>query len=40
MVDEDITCEICYSKIVVYFHAKYDGNRGKCPVCGVEFPLE
>ena len=40
MMAEDIICEICYSKIEVYFHEKYDGNRGKCPICNIDFPLE
>ncbi|MGD2107224.1 MAG: hypothetical protein PVH93_06405 [Nitrosopumilaceae archaeon] len=40
MSDDEITCNICYAKIVVYFHEKYAGNRGKCPTCGVDFPLE
>jgi len=30
----------CHSKIIVYFHDKYSGNRGKCPKCGIDFPLE
>jgi len=40
MDDDDFTCNICHSKIVVYFHDKYAGDRGKCPKCGIDFPLE
>ena len=36
----DIICTICYAKIIVYFHEKYEGNRGKCPNCDTDFPLE
>jgi hypothetical protein len=24
----------------VYFNEKYNGNRGKCPHCDIDFPLE
>ena len=40
MTDGDITCIICYAKITVYFHEIYAGNRGKCPNCKTDFPLE
>lgn len=40
MEEEDIFCTICFSKIEVYFHKKYAGNRGKCSACNVDFPLE
>ena len=40
MPEESLTCEICYTDIIVYFHKKYAGKRGKCPSCGVDFPLE
>jgi len=40
MADDDFTCNICSSKIIVYFHDKYDGKRGKCLTCGIDFPLE
>ena len=36
----DIICTICHTKIIVYFHEEYEGNRGKCPNCKTDFPLE
>jgi len=40
MADDEIICDICYSKITIYFHERYSGNRGKCLQCGTDFPLE
>jgi len=25
---------------MIYFHEKYAGDRGKCTICGIDFPLE
>ena len=36
----DIICTIRYTKIIVYFYEKYEGNRGKCPNSKTDFPLE
>lgn len=36
----DFSCTICYSKIIIYFNEKYAGNRGKCPKCETDFPLD
>ena len=36
----EIECLLCKGIIVVYYHYGYRGTRGRCPVCGVEFPLE
>ncbi len=33
-------CWICGTDIVQYFEEKYDGLRGKCLVCKIDFPLE
>jgi hypothetical protein len=35
-----ITCWNCDVEIIQYFDIKYKGERGVCPVCGVNFPLE
>jgi len=40
MVDSKITCHNCNIEITEYYHDGYKGNRGKCPNCGVDFPLE
>ena len=37
---ELITCVHYSIEIIEYFHEGYNGNRGKCPKCGVDFPLE
>lgn len=33
-------CWFCGVDIVVYYHKGYRGTRGRCPKCGVDFPLE
>jgi hypothetical protein len=35
-----IVCWNCDVEIIQYFDIKYKGERGVCPVCGVNFPLE
>jgi len=35
-----IKCWNCNVEIIQYFDIKYRGERGVCPVCGVNFPLE
>ena len=37
---EKIKCIHCYSEIIEYYHDKYKGNRGKCLICKVDFPLD
>ena len=33
-------CDNCKIDIIEYFNEKYNGNRGKCPICEIDFPLE
>ncbi len=40
MVDSKFTCNNCDIDITEYYHDGYEGKRGKCPNCGVDFPLE
>ena len=35
-----IICWNCKVEISQYFDNKYKGDRGQCPICGVNFPLE
>ena len=37
---EKIICSNCNSEIIQYDHDGYKGKRGRCPICGVDFPLE
>jgi len=37
---EKIVCWNCSAEIVQYFNENYKGKRGRCPICGVDFPLE
>ena len=37
---EEVRCEHCDGEIIEYFNEKYNGNRGKCPMCEIDFPLE
>ena len=37
---EEMICRICDAKIVQYFNENYQGQRGKCTICGIDFPLE
>ena len=40
MEKSDIICHHCEKNITQYYDASYKGLRGKCPDCGVDFPLE
>ena len=40
MDNPKIICFNCNLEITVYYHEGYKGSRGKCPKCGVEFPLD
>ena len=40
MIGEKIMCIHCDVEISQYYNDGYKGNRGKCPHCGVDFPLE
>jgi len=40
MVDTKITCNNCGKEITTYFHKGYNGKRGKCTHCKLDFPLE
>ena len=33
-------CNNCDKVITEYYHEGYKGKRGKCPHCGIDFPLE
>jgi len=35
-----ITCNNCNTEITEYYDEHYKGTRGKCPRCGIDFPLE
>ncbi|MCY4490538.1 MAG: hypothetical protein OXC46_03625 [Thaumarchaeota archaeon] len=35
-----LDCEHCGALIVQYYSRDYNGNRGKCKSCGVDFPLD
>ena len=37
---EEMICRICDAEIVQYFNENYQGQRGKCTICGIDFPLE
>jgi len=37
---EEMNCWNCKAKIIPYYHEEYKGKRGKCPICGTDFPLE
>ncbi|MDH3278616.1 MAG: hypothetical protein OEL84_05630 [Nitrosopumilus sp.] len=38
--DEEVTCWICSAEIIEYFEERYNGQRGKCTICEIDFPLE
>ena len=40
MEKSNIICDHCEKIIVEYYDERYKGIRGKCPQCGVDFPLE
>jgi len=35
-----IICWNCKGEISKYYNEGYKGKRGRCPICGVDFPLE
>ena len=35
-----LTCDECKGEITEYYNEHYNGNRGKCLNCGIDFPLE
>jgi len=37
---EKIMCWNCTAEIVQYYDEGYKGKRARCPICGVDFPLE
>lgn len=37
---EKIICGSCSAEIVEYEDEGYKGKRGRCPICGVDFPLD
>ena len=40
MSSPEFSCDHCNADIAEYYHDGYKGKRGKCPKCGVDFPLE
>ncbi len=40
MEAEKIICWNCSAEIVQYYNEGYKGKRARCPICGVDFPLE
>ena len=40
MNNSKFKCDHCDGEIIEYFNEKYDGQRGKCLHCGIDFPLE
>ena len=37
---EKIICWNCTAEIIQYYSEKYKGKRARCPICGVDLPLE
>ncbi|GFN42085.1 MAG: conserved hypothetical protein [Marine Group I thaumarchaeote] len=37
---EKIICHQCHTEIIRYYNDSYKGDRGRCPICEVDFPLE
>jgi|SaaInlV_165m_DNA_1040744.scaffolds.fasta_scaffold03265_11 hypothetical protein len=40
MGESNILCHNCNNKIIEYYDDGYNGNRGKCTICKIDFPLE
>ena len=40
MEKSKIMCDNCNNVIIEYYDDGYRGNRGKCVVCNIDFPLE
>ncbi len=39
-IEDKIECWNCNANIITYHDVGYNGKRGRCPICGVDFPLE
>jgi len=37
---EKIHCINCDVEIIEYHSKQYNGDRGKCPICKTDFPLD
>ncbi len=35
-----IQCINCNAEIIEYFNSDYNGHRGKCLTCKIDFPLD
>lgn len=40
ILHQKILCFVCKIEIIEYYEEKYKGNRGRCPTCKIDFPLE
>ena len=40
VLESELTCLICDGEIMVYYEERYQGTRGKCTDCSINFPLE
>ena len=40
VLKDKLTCLTCSSEIKVYYEERYQGMRGKCTICSINFPLE
>ena len=40
MEKSKILCYNCKNEIKEYYDERYKGNRGKCVICEIDFPLE
>ena len=36
----DVSCLMCNGIVIEYFEERYNGMRGKCTNCRINFPLE
>ena len=39
-MDDKIICYHCNEEIIIYYEKKYNGHRGKCVKCMINFPLD
>ena len=37
---QKILCENCNVEIIEHYNEQYKGNRGICPICKTDFPLD
>lgn len=35
-----MTCINCEGVVIEYYNERYNGKRGRCDVCQIDFPLE